>query len=167
MLPQEPPPPVIDFNWASIGNGRLSLWHRPAKKAILQLGNLGCTWVLTLMCAREGALDIGRQVNQVGLKWIYSPLENGKPPQGEAAESIKRILPILSLGLDEGQSILIHCSAGIHRTGMVAYTLLRLRGYTQEEALSLINQMRQQTREGIRNDHIKWGNEVIQNHQLH
>jgi protein-tyrosine phosphatase len=45
--------------------------------------------------------------------------------------------------------VLIHCAAGIHRTGVVTYTLLRINGYSNENAMNEILQMRKDTYEGV------------------
>lgn len=57
--------------------------------------------------------------------------------------------------------MLIHCSAGMHRTGMVAYVLLRWRGYTPEESLNLIAQARSFTYEALTPKRLDWGKRVI------
>ena len=48
--------------------------------------------------------------------------------------------------LETSERVLIHCTAGIHRTGMVAYSLLRFSGYTQQESLETILLMRKETK---------------------
>ena len=125
------------------------------------LPSFGCDCVLTLLSAREHADLIGQWVAEAGIEWFWLPLENGKPPQGAAAASILAVLPKLSQMLDDGRSILIHCAAGIHRTGMVAYALLRWRGYEEDAALALITQMRAHTGAGLQKKQINWGNEAI------
>ncbi|MFZ1599577.1 MAG: hypothetical protein WAW26_27315, partial [Anaerolineae bacterium] len=53
------------------------------------------------------------------------------------------------------------CAAGIHRTGMVAYALLRWRGFDEPAALALITQMRTHTGVGVQRKQIDWGNRAI------
>ena len=47
------------------------------------------------------------------------------------------------------QRVLIHCAAGIHRTGVVAYSLLRATGLCKEEAMGKIKAMREATFNGV------------------
>ncbi len=148
-------------HWVAIGNGRLTLWHRPGARAVAAMKSFGCDCVLTLQAAREHADLIGQWVAEAGLEWLWLPLENGKPPQAEAAASILAALPRLSQMLDDGRSILIHCAAGIHRTGMVAYALLRWRGFDEDAALALITQMRTHTGAGVQRKQIDWGNRSV------
>lgn len=152
---------TFNCNWVALGNGRLTLWHRPGAKHRNKLKEFGCDYVITLLSSREGAATIGNSVEKAEIKWIWLPLENGKPPQGLAAESILSALPVIATFLEASCSILIHCSAGIHRTGMVAYALLRWHGYNEEQALTFIGKMRMQTRDGLQRKQIDWGNAAV------
>lgn len=68
-------------------------------------------------------------------------------------------MPNLSQLLDDGKSLLIHCSAGIHRTGTVAYGLLRWRGMERDEAMNVIGDIRKETAEGMMEKRMRWGDE--------
>jgi hypothetical protein len=43
---------------------------------------------------------------------------------------------------------------------MLAYALLRWRGVSEDQALELIGAMRPETREGLRDEHFAWGDQV-------
>lgn len=152
---------VSGCKWVPLGNGRLTLWHRPGARAVSKLKDFGCDCVLTLLSLREGAPAVGQSVERAGIEWVWLPLENGQPPRGNAAESILLALPALAERLNAGRSILIHCSAGIHRTGMVAYALLRWYGHDEDRALAIIGEMRAHTGEGIQRKQIDWGNKTV------
>ena len=49
-------------------------------------------------------------------------------------ESLAR-LSELAQPLKDGANIVVHCAAGLHRTGAASYTLLRLAGWTCEEVI--------------------------------
>jgi protein-tyrosine phosphatase len=84
----------------------------------------------------------------------------GRPrPIGKRDEAEKQH-PERAGRLEAGESILLHCSAGIHRTGMVAFALLRWRGASPEEALGLIEALCPETRTGLREVRLAWGNRV-------
>ncbi len=150
----------MDARFIPIGKGRLTLYHRPGAKAFAGLAEQGCTHVVTLLRDTEGAEKIGNAIRARGMQWVWVPVPNGDYPQGEVHERLVQAIPTISRLLDEGASVLIHCSAGIHRTGMLGYGLLRWRGLTQDEALEKIGQMRPQTRDGILPRHIRWGNQL-------
>lgn len=161
MMTEETKAFVFTCEWVGIGRGRLTLWHRPGARAVAALKSFGCDCVLTLLAAREHAAVIGQWVGEAGIEWLWLPLENGKPPQGAAAASILAALPRLSQMLDDGRSLFIHCAAGIHRTSMVAYALLRWRGFDEDAALALITQMRAHTGAGLQRKQINWGNTAV------
>ncbi|MBI5349089.1 MAG: tyrosine-protein phosphatase [Chloroflexi bacterium] len=151
------------FNWVGVGAGRMTLSQNiMGKKTFPFLKESGCDYVVTLISAHEGGERVGEMVKGIGLRWHWLPLRNGKTPTGEAKTMLIEAFPILSQELDRGASMLIHCAAGIHRTGMVAYTLLRWRGYNGAQSLDLIGQMRLFTREGVGQKRIEWGNGVIE-----
>ncbi len=151
------------FNWVSVGAGRMTLSHNiMGKKTFPFLKESGCDYVVTLLSASEGGERVGEMVKGIGLRWHWLPLANGKSPRDGARKMLIEAFPILSQELDRGASMVIHCAAGIHRTGMIAYTLLRWRGYTESQSLDLIGQMRLFTREGVGQKRIDWGNRVIE-----
>ena len=43
------------------------------------------------------------------------------------------------------EKVLMHCSAGMHRTGTIAYTLLRMAGLPKDEAYESLQKMRIET----------------------
>ena len=44
---------------------------------------------------------------------------------------------------------MLHCAAGIHRTGTMGYTILRMSGYSAEESINLLGTMREETKKGV------------------
>jgi predicted protein tyrosine phosphatase len=144
--------------WVQVGNGRMALWHRPRLNAMAALKAAGCERVVTLLSEKEWARAIGEAVEATGMEWTWLPLEGSRPPEGRRSVAVIDALLLLSEELDEGNSILVHCSAGMHRTGMIAFALLRLRSYTEEAALETILRLRAHTRHALTAKHIAWGN---------
>jgi len=104
---------------------------------------------------------VGQAIEALGLKWTWVPLRNGRYPQGEAHERLVAAIPHISQFLDDGEAVMIHCAAGIHRTGMLALAVLFWRGYTEPEALDLIGQMRGHTREGLLPRQFLWARNYL------
>jgi protein-tyrosine phosphatase len=123
------------------------------------LREMGCTHVVTLLKESEGALRYGEMTQKAGIEWFWLPVPDGKYPEGEVHASLLNAIPKLSHLLDEGSTILIHCSAGIHRTGTVAYGLLRWRGLPREIAMRIIRQARKETAEGMLEKRMRWGDD--------
>jgi protein-tyrosine phosphatase len=149
--------PVIHF--IQVGNGRLALYHRPRNTDFSIFRELGCTHIVTLLKESEGAQRYGEMATLAGLEWIWLPVPNGKYPEGEVHNRLIKAMPKLSQLLDDGKSILIHCSAGIHRTGTIAYALLRWHGMDKTQAMEVIAQARPETGEGMLEKRTRWGDE--------
>jgi protein-tyrosine phosphatase len=147
------------YNFVKVGNGRLALYHRPRGMDFPRLRQIGCTHVVTLLKESEHAESIGNMTKNAGLQWIWLPVPNGDYPVGKIHEQFIQAMPQLSQLLDEGGSLLIHCSAGIHRTGTVAYGLLRWRGVERDEAMRIIGEIRIFTAEGMMEKRRRWGDE--------
>ena len=47
------------------------------------------------------------------------------------------------------EKVLLHCAAGIHRTGICAYTLLRWSGLGSKDSFDVIRGMREDTANGV------------------
>jgi protein-tyrosine phosphatase len=153
--------PPIPLSWVQVGSGRLALWGRPGRKSFPFLREAGCTRVVTLLSEKEGAAAIGEQAIKAQLAWTWIPLPGATPPSGEACTQVLERLAHLSAYLDQGESLLIHCSAGIHRTGMLTYALLRRRGLSEAEAREVLTRLRQHTAEGMHPEHFAWGDAAL------
>lgn len=147
------------YNFVKVGNGRLALNHRPGRGDFPRLRELGCTHIVTLLKESEFAQTIGDQTQLAGMEWVWIPVPNGNHPEGEVRQRLLDSMPRLSGLLDEGNSLFLHCSAGIHRTGTVAYGLLRWRGMERAEAMTLIRKIRKETAEGMLEKRMRWGDE--------
>ena len=153
--------PAPSLQWVSVGAGRLALTHRPKLRALPLIRAEGCTRLVTLLSAREGAEQIGELACAAGLQWTWLPLENARPPTSPAVQrEIALGLAALLAALDAGESIALHCSAGIHRTGMIAYALLRARGDSPAQALADIERMRPVTRAGMTAERQAFGDVI-------
>lgn len=147
------------IRFVQVGPGRLALYHRPRRTDFPLLHQMGCTHVVTLLKDSEGARRYGDLARLAGLEWMWIPIPNGKYPEGEVHKGLLEAIPNLSQLLDEGSSILIHCSAGIHRTGLVAYALPRWRGLESRPPMKIISQIRKETADGMMEKRMRWGDE--------
>jgi len=142
--------------------GALALTHRPKHKELSRLSALGVTHVVTLLAEREGAKQIGESVQRAGLTWIWCPLDNGQPPDTAATTALRPVLAELATLVASGAKIVIHCSAGIHRTGMVGYAVLRLLGFDPVAAQAKLFELRLVTGEGVGLHRLAWGDSMVQ-----
>ncbi|MBL8323370.1 MAG: dual specificity protein phosphatase family protein [Rubrivivax sp.] len=55
-----------------------------------------------------------------------------------SAQEMRRVLDTIAQALDDGESVYLHCRAGIGRTGTVAGCLLVEQGFNGDEALAIV-----------------------------
>lgn len=141
--------------------GRISIGHRPKFKVIPFLKREGITHVLTLLSRREGAEKIGESVRKSELEWIWHPMENATPPSSDQYEGYMKLFKKLQRILESRGSIYIHCSAGIHRTGMIVFAFLLYLGYSELEAKEALVKLREVTHENIGVERLEWGKYLL------
>lgn len=129
-------------------NGALACFHRPSKSGLSILQQQGCSVVITLQSQTELPHEIESYCRQVGLRWVWVALQGANKKLLESNNTAWLIREALCSAHDllkSGERILVHCAAGIHRTGLFCYALLRISGYDQERTLDTIKQIRQVT----------------------
>lgn len=148
------------ITWVAVDNGFLGIGHKPGGKISFEgLEHENTAAVLTLLHENEGAQPIGKKVANAGMQWIWFPFSASKPHEAKALDEVHRLYKILSDLLQAGKQIYIHCSAGIHRTGMITYGLLRYLGKDQTAARELLQSLRTVTAYQVGDDRLVWGDQ--------
>ena len=150
---------MTTFHWLDVAGGRFAIGHRPKIKLISALNQQGATHVLTLLAASEGAAAIGDAVERADMAWMWFPLASATPPGPEKVNEVRRLFDQLQTAVASGGGIFVHCSAGIHRTGMIAYGWLRSTGLPQDAALAKLHVLRAVTGEGVGAERLAWGDQ--------
>jgi len=144
----------------SIGAGAVAITHRPKVRLLPAMKSAGVTHLVTLLSEREGALALGNAARAAGLEWIWVDLPNGQQPPPGRRQDIVTALTDLSGLVHDGARVVIHCSAGIHRTGMFSYALLRACGLDPDAAMATLTRLRAVTAQGIGEQRIAWAEDL-------
>jgi protein-tyrosine phosphatase len=152
---------MSSVTWVAVGRGHLAVSSRLKLRAVESLARDGCTHVVTLLASKEHPMPIGDAVERAGMAWIWAPLENGNPPPKTRDAELGALMDRLRDALGAGGRVLVHCSAGIHRTGMIAYGLLRWVGIDAEAARAALADMRPVTAAGVKEVRLAWGDGLI------
>lgn len=133
------------LQWRTTGGGRLALAGAPSAKTVKIWKEEGATCVVSLLREAEPQFSRAREeCIRNGLRWEHAPL-SGKSavtrPDELDMHSWKEMRDLLPRLL-ETESLVLHCAAGMHRTGTAALLALRRCGVQAPEALGMIATMR-------------------------
>jgi protein-tyrosine phosphatase len=113
---------------------------------VAEIVALDCACVLTLApeqeLAQHGAAQLPAILKRVGLPWHHFPIEDYGTPAASQMENWRDLSQRLHQYLDDDRKILIHCYAGIGRSGTIALRLMVERGADPIEALAQIRHIR-------------------------
>ncbi len=138
------------LTWRPVAGGQLAIGHKPGKKLRAQLDAQGCTLVVNLLSHAESSASEGP--NRVRL-----PLVGAEPPGPERNAEIIEVFGRMLAELERGGRVYVHCSAGLHRTGLIANAFLRWHGLSAEAALALLIELRPLTAEQVGPERLAWG----------
>jgi len=148
------------MDWVEIDKGFLSIGHRPSSKLIVDLKFQNTTHVLTLLSENEGGRKIDGMCKKANMDWLWFPMESANPPKEDKFNKIAELFNSMSLILKNNGRIYIHCSAGIHRTGMISYGFLRFLGFDSRAAIDKLEKLRITTREQVGEARLEWGDSI-------
>jgi atypical dual specificity phosphatase len=79
-------------------------------------------------------------IEQLGMEYAYFPIEDHSAPD---PETLKEIVDKILAMVSGGRRVLVHCAAGLGRTGTVlAAYLVASKGLSAEEAISAVRRLR-------------------------
>ena len=143
--------PEAQSHWIRVGKGRLTASECPGKP---KLAEMRPTHVVTLLREDEQQLPTVREMcTEEGIGWLHLSISGAGLGRTQLMEennvaSLMRLPEVLPL-LEVGGSVLVHCGAGMHRTGVSCYIVLRLAGWSSDEAVEGVRQMRAVTHEEL------------------
>lgn len=140
------------LTWRPLRGGHLAIGHKPGRDLREALARGGCTVVLSLLSDHESAAE--ESASRIRLK-----LASADPPGAHRLAEIRACFERLAALLGRGEKIYIHCSAGLHRTGMIAHAFLRHLGHSREEALAIIAELREATAAAATEQRLAWGDQ--------
>jgi Tyrosine phosphatase family len=134
--------------WVPLRAGWITAAGGPSRQRLADWPARGATDVLTLQRADEMQPWIPELCQTHGLGWIHLPLSGRRMEQAGDRDGLARLPGLLDVW-SEPRRVVVHCSAGLHRTGAICYLLLRLAGQTRDEAVATIRTARALTAEEL------------------
>ena len=106
----------------------------------------GASAVLSLVepheFARLGVPDFAQAIASTPLQWWPVPITDMATPGHATLAAWRAHGPALLQALNSGQRVLVHCAAGLGRTGMLVAKLLVLNGVSADEAIDQVRRAR-------------------------
>ena len=137
------------FNFYTLKNGsKISCHGRPKKPDIKNLKEgYKVNYILTIQHESEKPEVIQKYVQEIGdIYWHNLPLRGANMAifMNKTVQKliIDNILFIINYMKNNEIILFMHCTAGIHRTGTILYTLLRVCGESKENALKAVKYIR-------------------------
>ena len=156
--PGRKPAPVF----TTVSAGSLALGHRPGRGAYARLQRAGATHIATVLSRAEGGEAIGAAARQAGFVWIWLDLGSTKNLPSLNNPAIRSTVEALADALAGGGRVYLHCSAGIHRTGMVAAALLYRLGCDEAEVAARLAAMRTITARDVGDARLAWARAFVE-----
>ncbi len=123
--------------WLSSMPGRLEPWAAfVAEAQRVRLGAVLCLNPLTEVAELSPAYHAAIRAGELPFRFHHLPMRNfGLAAQ---AEQFRPVIDAVADELLRGESVLLHCAAGMGRTGTVAACLLKRLGLDRAEALERV-----------------------------
>jgi len=131
-------------HWVELFAHRISAAGAPGRSRLDQWVLAGVTDVVTLQRPDEMPEWLPGMCEAAGLGWRHFPLSGKRLQDPEDPRSLRLLGAwIASLRTQrDPRSIVVHCSAGLHRTGVALYVAARASGMPPEDACEWVEQAR-------------------------
>ncbi|MDQ2069235.1 phosphatase domain-containing putative toxin [Natronospira bacteriovora] len=120
--------------------------HAQLEEELRSIAEWGALGVLTLNEASElrwlGLEGLGPAVERAGMQWWHCPIGDFQAPGQAFEQAWRQSEPEVTYILGSGGRILVHCLAGLGRTGTVAGRLLMEQGLSAAAAIARVRQAR-------------------------
>ena len=121
-------------------------WARALHADLQTIQAWGASAVLSLVepheFARLGVPDFAQAIARTPLQWWPVPITDMATPDGATLAAWRAQGPALLQALNSGQRVLVHCAAGLGRTGMLVAKLLVVHGVSADEAIAQVRRAR-------------------------
>ena len=133
----ELPPGVSGSLWLDAMPGRFEPWsHFLTQATRHRLDRVVCLTSLDEVAALAPAYAQAIGQGELPCRWDHLVMRNFGLPLDELA--FRERIETLAGGLQRGESVLLHCAAGIGRTGTVAACVLKQLGWPRDLALERV-----------------------------
>jgi hypothetical protein len=153
----------MELTFAPLLAGALAIGHRPQLRKLRALKEAGVTHVVTVLSSSENPQPIGEAAERSGLAWLWVELGSTKSLPGARRPDLIEAVTNMAAILGDGGRIYLHCSAGIHRTGMLAAALLFRVGLDEGQTRATLATLRAVTAQDMGPERFEWARALANN----
>ena len=156
---------VRDLGSMPIGDSTLLLFNRPSKKTLPLLKQIrSVSLVVSVQGKPEKPEEVKKLCEDNDVKHFWMQLAGAnetllafEEEDGLGLTTLRsEVQQVIDKVTENKEVVVVHCAAGIHRTGIIGYTLLRVLGdLGEKEAYEALGKMRKETYNGVEDWRIK------------
>ena len=137
LRPVALPSPIPGSLWLGSMPGRFESWSEfEAQARRARLGVVVCLTPRSELAELSPAYHSAVAQGKVPFRWLNVPMPNFGVP--DDAAGFRRDVREIAHALERGDAVMLHCAAGIGRTGSTAACVLKALGVSTEEALQRV-----------------------------
>jgi len=131
------PPEIPGSLWLGAMPGRFESWSAfEAQAHRAQLTLVVCLTPRTELAELSPRYNAALAQGETPFRWLNLPMPNfGVPPD---AVGFRRDVRDIAHALERGEAVMLHCAAGLGRTGSTAACILKSLGLSTEDALQRV-----------------------------
>ena len=149
------PPQVRGSLWLASMPGRFEAWSDFQEEAQRRgLGLVVCLTPRNEVAELSPAYHAAVVEGSVPFRWMNLPMRNFGLPEDAAA--FRRDVARVAQALQEGDAVMLHCAAGIGRTGSAAACVLKALGLETQEALERVRDAGSNPQNAQQNGLVDW-----------
>ncbi|MDB5896588.1 MAG: phosphatase [Ramlibacter sp.] len=133
------PPEIRGQLWLGSMPGRFEAWTAfEAKAERNRLAMVVCLTPRTELAELSPDYHAAVVSGRLGFRWLQVPMRNFGSPEEPAA--FRRDVQAIAAAVRTGDAVMLHCAAGIGRTGTAAACVLKALGLESTEALERVRE---------------------------
>jgi protein tyrosine/serine phosphatase len=158
--------PILIFHQLRNSNSKITCFRRPSLRSIPAFKEVyGLNAILSCIIKKEKPELIENKAKESDIKFFNIPFRKAKKFFLEKDSTMKMLIEeirkMYECLINETLCLLVHCAAGIRRTGIVVYCLLRMNGESRESALEILLKLREETRNEIGDYRIEYSEKYL------